>query len=275
MTRKETTSAWLTRTGLFLAAFFALFVAAPVANADGAPRSVAGERVDLFVGSDFEPERPMLFGVRMVMKDGWHTYWRQPGDSGIAPRFDWSASENVATVKLLWPVPQRFDAAGDMTAGYAHEVIWPVWVRAADAKKPVRLVLEMNYGVCADICVPGQVRREVNVSPGSRATPEAGEMIRSFLTRVPAAPENENDVSARLAGDVLHVKLKGVTETPALIIEGPRDVWFGKPQTTVTGDALDYAVPVEIREGAHLVGRNVTLTFSGPATAIEAVRKIE
>ena len=217
----------------------------------------------------------MLFGVRMVMKEGWHTYWRRPGDSGIAPRFDWSASQNVAAVKLLWPVPQRFDAEGDMTVGYAHEVIWPVLVRAIDAKKPVRLALEMSYGVCADICVPGQMRREVIVSQGFVAAPETGKLIRDFLARVPVAPENESDVSARLAGDVLHVRLKGATETPALILEGPRGVWFGKPQATADGDTLDYAVPVELNEDAHLAGAKVTLTFSGPATAIEAVREIE
>ncbi len=274
MTRKETTSS-LRRCGLFLAAFFALFAVATAANADGVSQSAAGERVDLLAGSGFEAEHPMLFGVRMVMKEGWHTYWRQPGDSGIAPRFDWSASKNVAAVKLLWPVPQRFDVEGDMTAGYAREVIWPVLVRAADAKKPMRLALEMNYGVCADICVPGQVRREVIVSPGFVAAPETGKQIRGFLTRVPAAPKNESDVSARLAGDVLHVRLKGVTETPALILEGPRGVWFGKPQATADGDALDYAVPVEVNEGTHLAGAEVTLTFSGPVTAIEAVRDIE
>ena len=274
MTGKETTSSWR-RCGLFLAAFFTLFTVATVAKADGASQSAAGERVDLLVGSDFEAERPMLFGVRMVMKEGWHTYWRRPGDSGIAPRFDWSASQNVAAVKLLWPVPQRFDAEGDMTVGYAHEVIWPVLVHAIDAKKPVRLALEMSYGVCADICVPGQMRREVIMSPGFTAEPETGQQIRDFLARVPAAPRNESDVSARLAGDVLHVRLKGATETPALILEGPRGVWFGKPQATADGDTLDYAVPVELNEDAHLAGAKVTLTFSGPATTIEAVREIE
>lgn len=274
MTRKETTSS-LRRGGLFLAAFFALFAVATVAKAADALQSAAGERVELLVGSSFEAERPMLFGVRMVMKKGWHTYWRQPGDSGIAPRFDWSESQNVAAVKLLWPVPQRFDVEGDLTAGYAQEVIWPVLVRVIDAKKPVRLALEMSYGVCADICVPGQMRREVIVSPGFVAAPETGKQIRDFLARVPAAPKDESDVSARLAGDVLHVRLKGAAETPALILEGPRGVWFGKPQATANGDARDYAVPVEMREGAHLAGAEVTLTFSGPATAIEAVRHIE
>lgn len=258
------------RRGLFLAAFFALLAAAPAARAETPPPSPAGERVELLAASAPTPERTMLFGLRMTMREGWHTYWRKPGDSGIAPRFDWSASENVAEVRLLWPVPERFDVEGDMTAGYAREVIWPVLVRAADAARPVKLDLKMSYGVCSDICVPGEAHLTL-----ARTNRDDGAAIRAYLARVPAAPENESDVAARLKGGTLHVTLKSVAETPALIVEGPRGVWFGKPQAARSSGGIDYAVPVEIAEGARLEGAEIVLTFSGPATAIEATRKVE
>jgi DsbC/DsbD-like thiol-disulfide interchange protein len=256
--------------GLFLAAFFTLFGFVGNARAGDAPPSLAGERVDLIAGIAFAADRPKLFGIRMVMKDGWHTYWRSPGDSGIAPRFDWSGSKNVAEVKLLWPAPERFDAEGDMTVGYRSEVIWPVLVRAADAGKPVTLDLKMSYGICSDICVPGEAHLTL-----AQTARDDGAAIRRALSRVPAAPKNESDVSARLDGKSLLVTLKGAHETPALIVEGPRGVWFGKPEATASGGIVNYAVPVEMDAGKSLKGATVVLTFSGRETAIEASRKLE
>jgi DsbC/DsbD-like thiol-disulfide interchange protein len=256
--------------GLFLAAFFALFGFATAAGAADAPPSLAGERIDLIADVASAADQPRLFGVRMVMREGWHTYWRSPGDSGIAPHFDWSGSQNAADVKLLWPAPERFDAEGDMTVGYSGDVIWPVLVRAADAGKPVKLDLKMSYGICSDICVPGEAHLTLaNVSSGN------GEAIRRALAHVPSAPQNESDVGARLDGKSLLVTLKGAHETPSLIVEGPRGVWFGKPEATKRGDALDYRVPVEMSAGKSLAHAEVVLTFSGPETAIEATRKLE
>jgi DsbC/DsbD-like thiol-disulfide interchange protein len=264
---------------LFLAAFFVLFPPTPKASAADAPPSIAGERVEILAGDAFSATQPMLFGVRMTMREGWHTYWRKPGDSGIAPHFDWSASENVAEVKLLWPTPERFDVEGDMTVGYEREVIWPVLVRAADPEKPVTLDMKMSYGVCSDICVPGEAHQAYKLLPDSAATPAAfaadSDLIRAYLSRVPSEPKEHGDVSTRLDGATLHATLKGVRETPSLIVEGPRGVWFGKPRATRNGETLDYAVPVEIEGDAALKGRDVTLTFAGPATAIEATRKVE
>ncbi|PKQ06611.1 MAG: hypothetical protein CVT72_05995, partial [Alphaproteobacteria bacterium HGW-Alphaproteobacteria-11] len=61
---------------------------------------------------------PFLAGIDMRLAPGWKTYWKNPGDSGIAPSFDWSASENVADIDLGWPAPRRFDDPGDVTYGY-------------------------------------------------------------------------------------------------------------------------------------------------------------
>ncbi|WP_421861936.1 protein-disulfide reductase DsbD domain-containing protein [Parvibaculum sp.] len=66
-----------------------------------------------------------LAGIDLELADGWKTYWEKPGDSGIPPVFDWSASENVAGVELRWPAPERFDAPGDITFGYKHGLTWP------------------------------------------------------------------------------------------------------------------------------------------------------
>src|SRR6476646_5207541 len=63
-------------------------------------------------------------GVEIRLKDGWKTYWRYPGDSGVPPVFDFSTSQNVKSVSVLYPAPSRFpDGAGGSSIGYKGDVI--------------------------------------------------------------------------------------------------------------------------------------------------------
>lgn len=262
----------------FLAALVALVASVAPLNAAETPRSIADEKVSLIV-ADTGRDAAAIIGLRMVLKPGWHTYWRTPGDSGLAPTFDWSASKNVKVLELLWPVPTRFDAEGDTTFGYADEVIWPVFVRAVDPEKPVVLELKMFYGVCKDICVSNEVHISqtfVPASPG-RASFEGddGTRVRYFLERVPHGAQAPVTVSAKLAGEELRITLSNASEVPALIPEGPRGIWFGKPEVSQSGKDVIYKMPVEIEKGFGLKGSNIVLTFSGPNTAIEERVRVE
>src|SRR4030081_1987690 len=51
----------------------------------------------------------LLGGIAFELQPGWKTYWRTPGDSGVPPRFDFSKSENIEAVTVLWPAPPKFD----------------------------------------------------------------------------------------------------------------------------------------------------------------------
>ena len=74
------------------------------------------------------------------LQPGWKTYWRTPGDSGVPPRFDFSKSENVEAVTVLWPAPTKFDdGAGGHSLGYHDQVVLPLRIVAKNADKPVTL----------------------------------------------------------------------------------------------------------------------------------------
>lgn len=247
------------------------------ANAEAASSAVAGERVELVAAEASHAGDPVLVGIHMKLADGWKTYWRKPGDSGLAPRFDWSRSENVAGVDLRWPAPRRFDVPDDITFGYKGEVVWPVLVTPADAARPVTLRLAMSYGVCSHICVPGEAELSLTIPSTSEArVTAAAALVRAFLARVPTPPADASAISARFeAASRLHVRYAVEGETPELIVEGPPGAWFGIPEATRRDGVLDYAVPVELDTGATLEGATVTLTFSGAATAVEAERVVE
>ena len=101
-------------------------------------------------------------GLEIKLGPGWKTYWRYPGDSGVPPVFDFAASENVKSVTVLWPAPQRFpDGSGGNAIGYARHVVIPLQVVPQTAGKPVKLRLKLAYGVCEKLCVPVEARGEL------------------------------------------------------------------------------------------------------------------
>lgn len=98
-----------------------------------------------------------IAALHLVLSPGWHTYWRNPGEAGIAPRFDWGQSQNVASVVPIWPRPQIFDQNGYRSYGYADELILPVEITPADPARPMALIGELAIGVCSETCVPADV----------------------------------------------------------------------------------------------------------------------
>src|SRR4249920_1276739 len=84
-------------------------------------------------------------GVEIRLKDGWKTYWRYPGDSGVPPVLDFSKSQNVKAVTVLYPAPMRFsDGAGGNSIGYKGVVVLPLHVAPQDGRKPVTLRLKLG-----------------------------------------------------------------------------------------------------------------------------------
>lgn len=246
-----------------------------------------GARVRLVLAETAHDDRPFLAGVEMEIDPGWHTYWRKPGDSGSAPVFGWSKSDNIDYAHVRWPAPRRFDNPGDVTYGYDATVIWPVLVMPRAAEKPVALHLELFYAVCSQICVPHDVTLELTVpaalkadgkadgkaggKTGEGSTPasdtEYAQDIRAALARVPLAPKIPGRVSAALrtkdGKGILDVTLKETPDAPPMLaVEGPYYAWFGVPDVTRGAKAIRYAVPVRIDKGKSLGGKTLTLTLA-------------
>ncbi len=127
----------------------------------------------LIAGCDDQesPTRRFLrAGVEIKLDPGWKTYWRDPGDSGVPPTLDFSGSDNVKSVTVLWPAPERFpDGAGGNSIGYLDHVILPLRIAPQDAAKQSSLQLKLGYDICGNMCVPvesePQARRSTATAP--------------------------------------------------------------------------------------------------------------
>jgi DsbC/DsbD-like thiol-disulfide interchange protein len=124
------------------------------------------------VAGDHPSGGALRAGVEIQLAGGWKTYWRYPGDSGVPPEFDFSKSENVKSVSILWPAPHRFTYDGGASIGYKGDVIFPVHVVPDDPVRPVTLRLTIAYAVCEKLCVPshGETALVLASSPSSSAS---------------------------------------------------------------------------------------------------------
>lgn len=99
-----------------------------------------------------------MAGLRLVLADGWKTYWRAPGAAGIPPQFDWTGSANIQGVAVHWPRPDVFYQNGMRSIGYANEVVLPLEITRTETDTEITMNALVNLGVCLDVCVPATVQ---------------------------------------------------------------------------------------------------------------------
>ena len=210
-------------------ALFASTLAVEARAQDSSPWSKDGHSaVRLLAGS--RSSAVLLGGIAFQLQPGWHTYWRNPGDSGVPPRIDFSKSENVEAVTILWPAPTKFDdGAGGISLGYRKQVVLPLRIVARSADKPVTLRAAINYAVCEKLCIP--VDANVELAFTSVASTEDSALFAALDT-VPK-PANVGDPNPLTIRDVKRegkatVLVDVVTPDDRevnLYVEGPTPDW--------------------------------------------------
>jgi len=142
-----------------LALGIALLLVAPVIALAPAPAQAQGMNATQLVQAELRPGWRTERGTHMAalhlrLAEGWKTYWRIPGDAGIAPQLDWSRSQNVASVTAHWPRPIVFDQNGYRSIGYEQELVLPLEFTPRQAGRPMALMAQVSIGICRDTCVP-------------------------------------------------------------------------------------------------------------------------
>jgi DsbC/DsbD-like thiol-disulfide interchange protein len=214
----------------FIAATLSVALATIEARAEDASpwQRDAHSAVRLLAGS--RSGTVLLGGVAIQLQPGWKTYWRTPGDSGVPPRFDFSKSDNVEAVTVLWPAPTKFDdGAGGFSLGYKQQVVLPLRIVAKNADKPVTLRADISYAVCDKLCIPVEAKAELAFA--SVASTEDGN-LSDALNAVPK-PANIGDPNPLTIRDVRRDGKTNVlvdvaapdAKDVSLFVEGPTPDW--------------------------------------------------
>ena len=84
------------------------------------------------------------FGVHITLEKNWKTYWRNPGNSGVPPEFDWSGSENIEQIRLFWPAPKRITTGPSDFYGSARKTMDTKAYKAQSISQYVHLGIVSN-----------------------------------------------------------------------------------------------------------------------------------
>jgi len=121
------------------------------------------------------PGRSFSVALVLDIRDGWHTYWRNPGDSGQATKIIWSLPAGFTAGDIEWPTPHRFELPPLVNYGYANEAVHLVEITAPRDLQPghrVDLDAKVSWLVCSDVCIPENA--QLHLSLPSIASAAAG-----------------------------------------------------------------------------------------------------
>lgn len=252
-------------------------------------RSGHQARVRMIAGDiDFLSRGWSLAGVQVEMAAGWKTYWRNPGDTGFPPTFDWSGSRNLKSAEVLYPAPRKYRDAYSTSVGYKHQVVLPVRLTAKDPTKPVEVHLRFGYGLCEQICVPGEADLHLVMPPRQ---PGNSDLLAQFTDMVPKRVTAVGQEVHGFAIDNIDVKLDGAAPaivvdaqvpegaaTPDMFIEASDDFYLPLPSEEQSADGRHRRYRIDLTRAdspEQLRGRTLALTLVGERNGIEYHHKID
>lgn len=205
------------------------------------------------------PGATVHVALRQTIKSGWHTYWRNPGDSGEATRIDWTLPEGWRAGEIVWPAPERQPIGPLVNYGYSGEVLLPVPITAPAHARPgeiARLTARAFWLVCEEICVPEEAVLSIAlpVTAGAPAPhPRFGPAVSRTLATAPK-PEGLR-AAAALEGGALKLAALGAP------LVGAESAYF----FPFDGALIDHAAPQALERGPE----GLTLTLA-PGYALQA-----
>lgn len=219
-------------------------------------------------------ETRMLLAVQL--QDGWKTYWRSPGEGGIAPTIAWDLP--LDAVKWHWPVPQRFDVSGISTQGYHQQVMLPIVI---SGPLPKRVSGTLTLSTCSNVCILTDYPFSLDLSSPISAENQQ-QFVHDFaqaMGQVPIANALTKQIQVGYGNgevQILALREEG-WQQPALFFDTLDDVDLGKPIVSVQGNQLSVRVAATDGWGegtADLRGKPLTMVISDAGLAQETTLNI-
>lgn len=207
-----------------------------------------------------EPDGTRMAAIEIRLAEGWHTYWRAPGDAGIPPQLGWQGSRNLKEVTFHWPRPKVYESDGIRSIIYRDRLVLPMELSPGRAGKPILLKATLDIGVCKDICMPLQINLSETIAPDSRANVAD---IRTALASVPQ--ESARNIRCRAQAGTRGLLLTLTADAPSLgapeeaaVETGDPLLWATDPEVSRAGQTLTLTT-----ELVHAVSKTFALNRSG------------
>jgi DsbC/DsbD-like thiol-disulfide interchange protein len=260
-----------------------LALAAPAAVANAAARDENHVAVTLVSEQTaLVPGKTAWLGIVLKHQPHWHTYWVNPGDSGLPTKLRWQLPPGFKPGDIAWPAPQRFSAGEVYNFGYAGQVLLPVPIEVPADARPgsvAHLAVEVKWLVCREECIPGKATLNMSLAVAAQAAPDrrSSKLFAGARAKLPQPAAWRAD--AHLIGDRIEVVLQGTDLPPAATLDAftpqMRVLACAPPQVSRDGTALHlsfakneyFAAPPAALElvlvsGAPPQARSMTASFA-------------
>jgi thiol:disulfide interchange protein/DsbC/DsbD-like thiol-disulfide interchange protein len=173
----------LSTVGLLAALVAGVAAAAPVKTAH-VEAELVSERTAMVAG------QATTVALRLKMADGWHTYWQNPGDSGLPTTIEWTLPSGVSAGPIQWPAPHALPAGPLVNYGYEGEVLLLTDIHVPSGVQPgetIKLAAKAEWLVCRETCIPEEASLdlELPVAPRSDPYPQWGKAIAATRDALP------------------------------------------------------------------------------------------
>ena len=229
------------------------------------------------------PGQSIWVALDLTIRDGWHTYWRNPGDSGQATTLTWNLPPGFSAGDIVWTAPHRFDVPPLVNYGYAKHAVHLVRVTAPAAAKVgsnAALKAKASWLVCSDVCIPEDAALEVTLpvtAAAGRVDPDAAALFAGARSELPS--REPAPTSARVQNGQLTITLGapwGATlsqiKSLAFFPYAEGSIEYAAPQTlTRSADALTLAVKVGYQPPAAGTVRGVLMVTERAGDGVSTV----
>ena len=219
--------------------------AASAAFADDARSQIATREATLTITAEPAGPHGVVRGALLIdLAAGWHTYWRDPGASGIPPTLDFSGTTGFGRADLHFAAPHRFGS--DLTRGNGYTEATAI--AFALTPKPGATIgaveARIFLGVCREICIP--VQAEMKVQIPSAADPR----VETAFAALPSDDGSRGRIAAAtIAPDAASLTITATyvaaPSKPDLFVTGPEGWFFDEPtKPSVDGTRVTFTVPI-------------------------------
>jgi DsbC/DsbD-like thiol-disulfide interchange protein len=208
---------------------------------------------------------------------GWITYWKEPGEAGIAPQISLQPGSNVRLDKILYPVPKQIDNGPLRDIGYDGAVTLPLGLSLVDPKGPAALKTTVFIGLCNNICIPFQAEFSLALKPAAQTPAQEAMILTMADATLPAAPDaafSVTDHSVSADGSLLHLQLQlpqGFASAPRIFVTGPEGhVLTVQTNGRFNGTTYSVDMPVgKLPAGYDIRGKQWGILVAAGTKAIE------
>ncbi len=211
-----------------------------------------------------------LAGFEIDLQPGAITYWRDPGDAGLPPTLDFSASDNVASVEVQFPAPKRIhEADGGEAFGYDGNVVFPLRVKPRDPTKPATLKLNADFAVCEKVCLPAKAHLTLEL-PSAPGSPFAGAIDAALSAAPRAVAQKDFGVLEALGADSWRL-CSPHEDGPSrdLFVEAPEGWWLKTTPALAEGDGECFTLTIGDKPKDAALPVMLRLTLTGGAGPVE------